>query len=324
MAKLLSIVCIWIICVFSATAVAEEMQERYIFDDDKQAWVSAEELETPLEGAPAVAQAYIEQKKYAKAEKVLKTYLKVTSTDEPGRVAAMMLYADAAFMQGEYGRADERYHQIINEYPNTREFALSLRREMDIAKAWLAGKKKRVLGILFLDATDEALDILSMIEQVAGGYRIAEVALWTKGDYFFRTGQFELAEMTYRRLAQNYTSPRYQQAAMYWASASALASFPGIPFDDTPLLDAQELYSQYLQKYPNDGEKQNVPVILDQIKLKRAEKDYQVARFYRKIHQPRSAAYYYRYVIRNWPDTLYAQKAQTELNQLGLKDENLK
>jgi outer membrane protein assembly factor BamD (BamD/ComL family) len=320
MGKVLSIIVLAGVCGLAATTCWAEPQERLIFDDEKQGWTSIEDLETPLEGTPADAQALMEQGQYRKAEKMLKPYLEATPVDEPGRAEALFLYAEAAFIRGEYGVADERYRKVINEYPNTRQFALSLRRELEIAKAWLAGKKKRVLKVLKLNAEDEALDILSMIEQLAGGYRIAEVALWTKGDHFFQTGQFELAEIAYRRLAQNYNSPRYQNAAMYGASSSALASFPGVKFDDSSLLDAQELYSQYMRKFPHESEKQNVPVILDQIKLRRAEKDYEVARFYRKIHQPKAAVYYYEFVIRNWPDTLYAQKAQVELDQLDVKN----
>jgi outer membrane protein assembly factor BamD (BamD/ComL family) len=317
MAKIYSMILIIAVCSWASLRCEAQEGERYIYDDDTQKWVSGEAVDAPLEGVAGEAQQMIEAGQYRQAEKMLKEYLKNTATQEEGRAAAMLVYADSAFARDEYGIADERYHKLINEYPNTKEFAIALRRELDIANAWLAGKKKRVLGVLFLNASDEAIEILSMIEQLAGGFRIAEVALWTKADYYYQTGQFELAEMSYRRLAQNYNSPRYNKAAMYWSSASAMAAFPGIAFDDTPLLDAHELYSQYLDKYPQQAQREDIPVILEQIRLKRAQKEYETGRFYKRIRKPDAAAYYFRYVIRTWPDTLFADQATLELQRMG-------
>jgi len=291
-------------------------RERIIFDDEKRVWIPAEELEKPLQGVVGQAQELMQQRKIRQAENLLKKYLKL-NPDAPDRAEAMLLYADCAFIRSEYGQADERYKKIISEFPNTREFAISIRRELEIAKVWLAGKKKRTLGIFFLDASDEAIDTLSQIEQLAGGYRIAEVALWTKADYYYRTGQFELAEIAFRRLAKDYKSPRYHKIALNRAASSALASFPGIYFDDTPLLEASQLYNEYLESFPNEGKREDIPGILEDIKLKRAEKEFEIGRFYKRIRKPEAAAYYFRYVIRTWPDTLWSEKSRTELERLG-------
>ena len=317
MSKIFSMILVIVAGGWASLMCEAQTAERYIFDDDTQEWVSGETVDVPLEGVAGEARGMIDAGQYRQAEKMLKEYLKETSTQEEGRAAAMLVYADSAFIRDEYGLADERYRQLIHEYPNTREFAVALRREFEIAKAWLEGKKKRVLGVLFLNAADEALEILSLIEQLAGGFRIAEVALWTQADYYYQTGQFELAEIAYRRLAQNYHSPRYNKAAMYWSSASAMATFPGIAYDETPLLDAHELYTQYRDKYPQQAQREDIPVLLEQINLKRSQKEYETGRFYCRIRKPEAAAYYFRYVIRNWPETLFAQQAELELGKMG-------
>jgi outer membrane protein assembly factor BamD (BamD/ComL family) len=304
------------------SAVYYEKPERIIFDEERRVWIPAEELERPLEGVVGQAQELIRERKIRQAERLLKRYLKESTGAEPDRAQAMLLYADAAFIRSDYGEADKRYKRVIAEYPNTREYAISIRRELDIAKVWLAGKKKRVLGILWLSATDEAIDTLSQIEQLAGGYRIAEVALWTKADYYYRTGQFELAEIAFRRLAKEYKSPRYHRIALNRAAASALASFPGTAFDDTPLLEASELYMEYLQSFPTEARREDVPTILEQIKVKRAEKEYQTGRFYRRIHRPEAAAYYFQFVMRTWPGTLWAEQSRSELERMGFEVES--
>jgi len=315
MRKITMLFTLFLVVCWNGTLEAQQ-QERYIFDQNTHKWLPAEQIEKPYECMLGQAQELISQQKYRKAERILKKFLK-QQLDDKDRRAAMLLYADCAFLRGKYSKAHKRYHQIINMYPNTREFAIALRRELDIARAWLAGKKRRVLGIFWMGAEDEALDILSMIEQNGAGHRIAEVALREKADYFFRTGQFELAELAFRRLAKEYRSKRYRQYAMYRSAASALASFPGVAFDDTPLIEAAELYKEYLENFPSDSKKPEIKTILEQIRDRRAHKDFEIGKFYEKIRRAEAAAYYFRVVIRNWPDTLWAQRARVELERLG-------
>ena len=148
---------------------------------------------------------------------------------------------------------------MIKEYPNTRQFALALRRELEIAKAWLAGKKKRVLKMLKLNAADEALDILSMIEQLAGWIPDCRSSALDQGGLFLPRPVNSSWRNRISEIGGKLQLPRYQKAAMYGASASALAAFPGVPFDDSSLLDAQELYTLCLRKYPNDSKKTRCP-----------------------------------------------------------------
>ena len=158
-----------------------------------------------------------------------------------------------------------------------------------------------------------------MIEQNGAGHRIAEVALKEKADYFFRTGQFELAEMAYRRLAKEYRSKKYRRYAMYRSAAAALASFPGIAFDDTPLIEASELYKEYLENFPNDSNKTEIKTILEQIQERRAHKEFSIGKFYERIRKVDAAAYYFKVVIKLWPETLWAERARAELERLGFE-----
>jgi len=293
---------------------------KWIFDEKRQTWVPAEELEKPPEGVLGQGRELIKQGEFGKADKLLKNYLKEQS-DAPDRQAVLFLYAECAFARGRYYQAHKRYQQVISEYPQTDEFAYSLRRELDISKAWLEGKKRRLWKLFRVKAVDEALDLLSQIEQLGAGHRIAEVALRTKADYYFRSGQFELAQMCYRRLVKEYRSKHYMKLAMFNSASSALASFHGIWFDDTPLLEAGALYNEYLDKFPEEAGKEDVDTILKQIENKRAEKEFEIGRFYVRVKKPTPAAYYFRYVLKTWPETLWAERSRAELERLGFEVE---
>jgi len=307
---ILGVVLIWVV------PEATGRGDRYIFDDQTQQWVPAEQAEKKPEGAVGYAQELINKGKHRKAEKVLKGYIE-SNEDASDRAAAMLMYADCAFMRGRYYKAHERYQRVIDQYPGTDEFAMALRRELDIARAWLDGTKRRVLAVFRVEACDEAIDVLGQIEELGVGHRIAEVALVVKADYYFRTGEFELAELHYRRLAKDMQSQRYMKMAMFRSASSALGRFPGIWFDDTGLLEAEQLYSEYLDRFPEDARKDDVQAMLKNIAEKRAEKEYQIGRFYVRIDRPEAAARYFRYVVETWPDTLWAQLSGSQIQSLG-------
>lgn len=289
---------------------------RYIFDDASGQWITAEQAHRAPEGVLGQAQERMDAGKGRAAEKILKKYLK-HNPDAPDRAAALMLYGDCAFVGQRYWRAHKRYQRVLDEYPDSDEFAPALRRQLDIARAWLEGKKRRFAGVFKISMHDEAVDTLMQIEQLGAGHRIAEVAVRTAADFYYRTGQFELAQMQYRRLVDEYHSKRYAKLAMFRSAASALALFPGVAFDDTGLLEASELYNDYLDRFPEDARQEGVDTILKDIAAKRAEKEFAIGRFYVRTREPGSAAYYFRYVIATWPETLWAERAKLQLERMG-------
>jgi outer membrane protein assembly factor BamD (BamD/ComL family) len=320
---------IWIVAVFAVVAgipTVARGQERLIFDEKMHQWVAAEEIEAPAQGVLGQAKELIAQKKFSKAEKLLKKHIK-SLEDQPqnsDRRAAMLLYGDVAFKQGQYYKANDRYQRVINEYPQTEEWAWAIRHDLDIARAWLDGKKRRLWGIFQVGATDEALDILSQIEQLAPRMTIAEAALRMSADYYYHTGQFELAELKYRRLLEEYKSKPAGQAtttrakyALLRRAYSSMAMFPGIAFDITSLIEASDLFKDYLGLYPGDAGSEEIVSLLRDIESKRAQKEYRIGEFYVRIHRPGAAAYYFKYVTNTWPDTLWGEKARTDLAKMG-------
>ncbi len=291
--------------------------ERLIFDEESSRWIDRKEIDKPASGPLAVPKTLYKDARFAKAQSWLKKYLK-GSPDDATRPDAMVLYADCAFALGKYFKANERYQRVIDEYPHTLQFAIALRRQLDIAKAWLDGRKRRI-WFFKLSAEDEGLDLLSRVEQLGAGHRIAEVALRATADYYYRTGQFDLAQFAYGRLITDYGSRRYTRSSMARAAASALAAFPGVKFDGSALLEAKELYGAYMERFPDEAKREDIRTILKQIALKRAEKEFEVGRFYVHIRKPMAAAHYFNYVMATWPETLWADRARGQMLRLGFE-----
>jgi len=318
MQKLLLASMVWVALL--AMGSVAQAEERLVYDEATKRWRPADEMQVKFEGPLGEIQQLMQAGKYGKAESLATKYIKTNKeSDEAEILPAMLLEADCAYLRGDTYKAYKRYQKIIDDFPDTQEYAISLKRQLDISKLWLDGKKRLLWGIFLIPAQDDALEALDRIEQTASGHRIAEVAVRMKADYYYKDGQFDLAETEYLRLVREFKSPKYSEPSLYRAASSALASFPGIAFDDTGLVDAAELYTEYLITYPDQAKKDEIAVILKDIASKRAEKEVLIGDFYARLHFPKSAELSYNYVMKTWPDTLSAETARAKLERMGFE-----
>ena len=58
-------------------------------------------------------------------------------------------------------------------------------------------------------------------------------------------------------------------------------------------------------------------LILEDIRVKRAEKEFSIAEYYERAKEPQAAVFYYRLVRDGWPDTTWAILAEARLESLG-------
>ncbi|RMF81224.1 MAG: outer membrane protein assembly factor BamD, partial [Planctomycetota bacterium] len=229
---------------------------------------------------------------------------------------AVYLLGECYFQRGDFWKAYERFEQVV-ESTAGELFYKALRREMDVARAFLAGEKRIVWKVLRLPAYDDGIEILDRVWERAPGTRIGEEALKLKADYFFAVGDMDLAQDEYVALAREHPNGRFVQLAMIRSAEAAAAAFPGIKFDDRALVEAEERYRQVMDLFPAFAEREQAPARLEGIRNQRAEKDLDIAQWYERTGRPDAAAYYYRLVITEYPDTLAANEARVRLRALG-------
>ena len=70
--------------------------------------------------------------------------------------------------------------------------------------------------------------------------------------------------------------------------------------------------------FPAYAQRERVADRLEGIREQRAEKDLDVARWYRRTKQAGAAEYYYRLVLKDGPGTLAAGEAQHALRAMGV------
>jgi outer membrane protein assembly factor BamD (BamD/ComL family) len=288
------------------------------YDPATGQWI---ESPPPVEGTSLgdlqIARQAYAREDYDDAHRRVKKWLKAYAQEPDYLPDALLLRAEVEIARRDYYKAHQHLQEYLDEYSGTQGAERALEYEFIIAEVFLSGVKRKWLGMRILSSEDTALNIL---DEIAAGYpdtSLAEQAVLTKARYYFSKSEFALAEMEYARLAQEFPRSRYVRLAKRRSADAAMASFPGIEFDDAALIEAEERYSEYLAQYGDPAEQEGIGQLLDQIHSQRAAKELSIGRYYEKTGHSGAAAFYYRSTCENWPDTIAATQARGHLRSMG-------
>jgi outer membrane protein assembly factor BamD (BamD/ComL family) len=298
-------------------------QERLEFDPSR-GWIEQAPPEpgTP-EGDLGLARADFAQDHYRSAYKKIKKWIKTYGPDHELYPQAAILRAEIEIARHDYYKAHKHLQEFLNEFSGTEYAERAVELEFNIAEVFLSGKRRKFLGVRILKADDIGISILDELAATYPESNIAELAMKTKADHYYsRALDFASAEMEYAALIKEFPRSRYTRQAQRRSADSALATFPGIEFDDAPLIEAEERYRDYVAMYPGAAEQEGVGLILQEIRSKRAAKEFEVGRYYERTGKDRAAAFYYRSTMNHWPDTIAATRARERLSKMGALDES--
>lgn len=280
------------------------------------AWVP---LVPPARGTPAGQVAImIRELKIGRSAPLIKQakrWLKLHKKN-PLVPQVLLLEGDAQVERGNKYTALFSYEDLLDNFPTTDLYVPTLRREYNIAVAFLKGYKRRFLGLRILPVNGDAIRLLNRIQDRQRGSPLAEQAGIHVANYYYRNGEFRQALSAYTDFLRRYPYSQFAREASIREADSSLANFRGIKFDITPLRDARARFNQIARAYPQTAQTLQVGAVEDRIYQLQGKKDLSIARFYRRVGKKHPAAFYYRRVIANWPDTPYAITAKKELARL--------
>lgn len=293
--------------------------ERLVYDPATDSWVvSTAPVPGTEDGDLDIARQWVAREEYKVALKIVKAWIKQYGSGATRYPEALYVQGVSQLELGEYRDAHESFQTLLNNYPGSDYAEQALSAEFRIAEQYLAGKRRKaVWGLLRIRDRDGGVKIMDDIVANYADTPLAELAQKTKADYYYARGEFDLAQDEYATFAREYPNSRYQPYALLQSAKAALASFPGVQFDDAGLVEAEERFEQFQQQYPEIARQQNVPVLLDQIAATRADKTFEIARFYDRTGKKNAARFYYRATVERWPGTPAAAQAEGRLMALG-------
>jgi outer membrane assembly lipoprotein YfiO len=261
------------------------------------------------------AEEMLQNKQATAAKKIVLAWIR-SHKDSPIRDRAVYLVGQANYLLGERLMAFYNFDEVLDLYPDSRYFYPALERQFEIADAYLKGYKNEFLGMRILEAKTEATEMLYRIQQRSPGSPLAEQSLLRVADFYFADGQFDVAADAYAAYIKAYPRSPLLARVRLRQAFSSLAQFHGVKFDATPVIDARQQLLDLASAYPKLAEEENVAAIIQRIDSALVKKFLTTADFYIRTHKPQAAAYNYRFLVLNYPDSPEAAEARQKLATL--------
>lgn len=259
------------------------------------------------------ALTFFEQGDFEKAKVEFKKLLRHY---RESREAADAQYYLGRCLEGErdYYKAFLAYRKTVQVYPSTARFNEVLERMAQIGNLFLSGKKRKLLGgAAVLPARDKAVEIFQAIVEDGPFSPQGELAQYKLGLAHLVLGEYEQAVTAFEQLIERYpNSALVDDARFQIAQASLKGTFrPG--YDQHATDKAIEELDSFVEEYPSSELSPEAVDKLQVLRERRAEHEFQVARYYERRKQLASAVLYYQAVIEQYADTSWAPKATERL-----------
>jgi TolA-binding protein len=298
-----------------------------------------------VEAELAGAREYYRREDYARAEKL---YHHVASKDKNSVSAiqeALYFEAECLRMQGDLPKAADVYANLLKNHVTNPYRDLATQHIYEIATFWLQdtwqevresqerreGKRwvvwPRFLSFdkrkPFLDREGRALERLKDVSIYDNkGGEFADKSLYLCGYVDWFNENFSDADQDFSQLHKDFPDSPYAPYALELAIKAKLMSTGGEPYDGRKVAEARKLVDEALRMPQlTEEKKQGLMRLLGSINAHQAEKDYQMAEFWRRTGHPGSAYFYYEIVRRRYPSTDAAARATQRMLDIRAKME---
>lgn len=303
-----------VLLVGAATPGAALGQERYELSGGQWQKQPAPEPGTP-EGQIQTIRRHLAAGRADEARELAGAWIE-QHPNHPLLVESYLLRGDARVAIRHYYNALFDYEYVIRYFPASEQFHTALEREYEIARLFINGMNRRFLGMRLLPADGEGEELLIRIQERAPGSELGERASLTLADYYYESGDMLSAADAYDLFLENYPASVQREWAMLRLIQSSLARFKGPRFDPTGLIDAAQRLRMYREEFPAAADRVGADALLVRIDESLAQGRYLTARWYERRSEPVSAAYLYRRVIEDYPQTAAAEQALAALETM--------
>lgn len=141
------------------------------------------------------------------------------------------------------------------------------------------------------------------------GSGVVDKAQYYLAESHFKLKEYILGAAEYEKLLRNYPESQYADDARYKIGLCYYKLSPNYGLDQEYTYKAINEFQQFLEEYPKSPLKKDVQEKLTECRDKLAKKDYKNAELYRKMNEWKAAEIYYGFVIQDYYDTPFGEKA---------------
>ncbi len=297
-------------CLVAASPAAAQDRFR-LAEDDQWAPLPAVNEQSPAGELELVRRAYAEGS-YDRAETLATAWME-RHKDDPLTPEALLLRGDCKHARREHYLALFDYELLVRSYPSSDVFVTALQRELEIAKLFATGIKRKFWGMRIVDASDEAEELLVRIQERLPGSEIAEEAGIALADFYFAKRRMAMAVEMYDIFLKLYPQSEHAGEARQRLIFAHMASFKGPQFDPAGLYEARDALRRLRVNQPLQAQQIGADALLAGIDESDALKLLTTANWYLRTGDVISAEYTMRRLVLRYPRSVAAGKALEQL-----------
>ncbi len=253
----------------------------------------------------------------AEFEKLINSYPGSSLAPEAG------YYGGFSYQKSEeYYRAYLVYNKVLTQYPHSERISQIVEKEYEIGNIFLEGKKRKVLGVEILPALSTAEEIFKNIVNDVPYSEYGDKAQYKLGQVYKKMARYQEAADAFEKVIKNYPKSSLKDEAQYEMALCSLKSSLPAAYEQESTDKAIKRFEEFIKEEPPKKLAQEARESVDELKIKKAKHEYEIAQFYEENNKYESAVIYYNSIINNYPETKWAKEANKRLAEIKKRQES--
>jgi len=202
------------------------------------------------------ARQLLARERAGEAEELLTAWIEnPEKSNSRWRPEALYLRGNAHLAQEDEVEALYDYEKVAKNYPGSEVFPLVLQQELEIARMYLGGLRKKTLGLRIDSGLPYAEEIVLRINERLPGSTLAETALLELADHYYKARDLPMAAETYDVFLSLYPRSAHRSKALQRRAFANIAQYKGPRHDASGLADAKYQIEDFQREFPLDAER---------------------------------------------------------------------
>lgn len=307
--------------VAASTLACTAAAQSRTFEMTDEGWTASKAPEPGTDAAIiADARKLLAERKAAEAQEILDTWISENETTKsPFLAEAYLLRGDCKLVDRDEYEALRDFEKVTKDYSGSEYFVRALERELDVARLYFGGLRRRsIFGLRIDSGIPIAEEICLRINERLSGSRLAEEAMITMADYYYKERDLRMAAESYDVFLKLFPKSEYREMAMQRRVYANIAQFKGPQYDATGLVEARYQIERFQTEFPAEAEKSGMSdALIARLDESVAEQKMVTAQWYLTRGDPVSARLTLQRLVRKHPRTAAAQQASELLTKNG-------
>jgi outer membrane protein assembly factor BamD len=310
-----------LLCTAATLIFSESVAASVVFQPGKKAKFVAPGEEQVSDTALELYNTAQAAEKEGNLKRAIHAYAEIVRRHPKDALAPGALYRGAQLQEQshDYLVAADSYRILVEKYPGSPHFEEAIEAQFRIGEMYLAGKKKKILGISLGNSLDRAVTIFANIVRTAPYGKYTARAQFNIGLAREKQNVPEMAIEAYQAVVNKFPNEPVAADAQYQIGYMWMMAAQKGTTDASATDKARTAFQDFLLHYPHSEKAAQARANLDLLEHKATTSSYQVAKFYDKQKYYRAAVIYYNEVIRQQPGSNESNLAKKRIDQLRAK-----